>query len=209
MIGKGRNPVLYLAPHLLETTPEVSVQLQPVLQHQVHLQDLLEKVGLLEFDYPVLHALHNDFLPALDDQVARGDKNIGVIFFESTEITNKGLARACEYDLIVTDSTWNAEILEGRGLTNVANVFQGIDDGIFRPREKVDQYPERFVVYSNGKFEYRKAQDVVIAAFRNFHANHPEVLLTFAWPINGLELCRRSVIQNLPTVSLTLSMMRC
>jgi len=181
LIEKGRNPVLYLAPHLLDVTPEVAVQLEPVLQRQVHLQDLLEKVGLLEFDYPVLHALRNDFLPSLDEQVVRGDKNIGVIFFVSTEISDQGLARAREYDLIVTGSTWNAEILEGRGLTNVANVFQGIDDTIFQPREKIDHYPDRFVIYSGGKLEYRKAQDVVIAAFREFHAKHPEALLTFAW----------------------------
>ena len=181
LIEKGRNPVLYLAPHLLDLSSEVAAQLEPVFQRQVHLQDLLEKVGLLEFDYPVLHALRNDFLPSLDDQVARGDKNIGVIFFESTEISEEGLARARDYDLIVTGSTWNAEILKGRGLTNVANVFQGIDDTIFQPREKIDMYPGRFVIYSGGKLEYRKAQDVVIAAFREFHANHPEALLTFAW----------------------------
>ena len=85
---------------------------------------MLEKVGLLEFDYPILRALHNDFLPSLDDQVARGDKNIGVIFFESTEMSNEGLARAREYDLIVTSSTWNAGILEGRATPKVAMSFK-------------------------------------------------------------------------------------
>tara|TARA_B100000315_G_C14587217_1_gene593690 strand:+ start:2358 stop:3548 length:1191 start_codon:yes stop_codon:yes gene_type:complete len=181
LIEKGHNPVLYSAPHLLDVTPEVAALLQPALQRQVHLQELLEKVGLLEFDYPVLHALRNDFLPSLDDQVARGDKNIGVIFFESTAISIEGLARARDYDLIVTGSTWNAEILASRGLTNVANVFQGIDDTVFHPRDNTGKYPDRFVIYSGGKLEYRKAQDVVIAAFREFHSNHPEALLTFAW----------------------------
>jgi hypothetical protein len=114
LIEKGRNPVLYSAPHLLDLSPEVAEQLKPVLQRQTHLQDLLEKVGLLEFDYPVLHALRNDFLPSLDEQAARGDKNIGVIFFESMEISEEGLARARDYDLIVTGSSWNKEILESR-----------------------------------------------------------------------------------------------
>ena len=181
LIEKGRNPVLYSAPHLLDLSPEVAEQLKPVLQRQTHLQDLLEKMGLLEFDYPVLHALRNDFLPSLDEQAARGDKNIGVIFFESTEISEEGLARARDYDLIVTGSSWNKEILESRGLANICNVFQGIDDTVFHPRSKIETYPGRFVVYSGGKLEYRKAQDVVIAAFKEFHANHPEALLTFAW----------------------------
>ncbi|MBT3989404.1 MAG: glycosyltransferase family 4 protein [Rhodospirillaceae bacterium] len=181
LLEKGRNPILYLAPHLLDVSPEVSDLLKPVLKKQAHLEDLLEKVGVLEFDYPVLHALRNDFQPSLAEQPAQGNKNIGVIFFESTEISEEGLARARDYDLIVTGSSWNKEILESRGLTNVANVFQGIDHTVFHPRPRNELYPGRFVIYSGGKLEYRKAQDVVIAAFKEFHANHPDALLTFAW----------------------------
>ena len=177
----GRNPILYLAPHMLDVSPEIDEILKPVLQRQVQLGELLDKIGFLEFDFPVLHALRNDFEPPLQQQSAVGTKNIGVIFFEDTEFSTEGLARAEAYDLIVTGSSWNKEILELRGLTNVTNVFQGIDDSIFYPRPKIDRYPDRFVIYSGGKLEYRKGQDVVIAAFREFHARHPEALLIFAW----------------------------
>ena len=181
ILEKGRNPILYLAPHLMDVAPDVADLLKPVLQKQKHLEGLLEKMGVLEFDFPVLHALRNDFVPSLAEHPAQGNKNIGVIFFESTEISPEGLARAREYDLIVTGSSWNKEILEGRGLTNVANVFQGIDHTVFHPRAKNDRYEDRFVIYSGGKLEYRKAQDVVVAAFREFRKSHPEAFLTFAW----------------------------
>ena len=96
-----------------------------------------------------------------------------------------GLARARDYDLIVTGSTWNREILEAHGLIHVVNVFQGIDTGLFRlpptGTKRPSAYPGRFVVFSGGKLEYRKAQDVVIAAFRQFQARRPEALLIFAW----------------------------
>ena len=38
-----------------------------------------------------------------------------------------------------------------------------------------------FVVFSGGKFEIRKGQDVVIAAVRQFMARHDDVLLSCAW----------------------------
>jgi glycosyltransferase involved in cell wall biosynthesis len=181
IMEKGRNPILFLSPHLMDVTPDVADLLKPVLQKQAYLQDLLDKVGLLEFDYPVLHALRNDFKPSLADQTARGNKNIGITFFESTEISKEGFVRASEYDLIVTGSSWNKDILESRGLTNVANIFQGIDQKLFKPRKKDLKYEDRFVIYSGGKLEYRKAQDVVSIAFKEFQRIHTEALLIFAW----------------------------
>ena len=63
----------------------------------------------------------------------------------------------------------------------MTTVFQGIDPALFRPRSRNPLYPDRFVIFSGGKFEYRKAQDIVVAAFREFHARHAEALLLFAW----------------------------
>jgi glycosyltransferase involved in cell wall biosynthesis len=181
IVEKGRNPILYLSPHLMDVTPDKAKLLKPVLQKQVHLEELLDKVGLLEFDCPVLHALRNDFKPSLAEQSARGNKNIGITFFESTKISKEGFVRANEYDLIVTGSSWNKDILESRGLDNVANIFQGIDQKLFKPRKKDLKYQDRFVIYSGGKLEYRKAQDVVAVSFREFQKKHNEALLIFAW----------------------------
>ena len=94
IIEKGRNPILFLSPHLMDVTSNVASLLEPVIKKQPHLEELLDKVGLLEFDCPVLHALRNDFKPALADQSACGSKNIGVTFFQSTEISSEGLVRA-------------------------------------------------------------------------------------------------------------------
>jgi glycosyltransferase involved in cell wall biosynthesis len=138
-------------------------------------------VGSLQFEYPVLHALRNDFMPALSDQPAQGSKNIAITFFESTKISQKGLERAREYDLIVTGSNWNKDILIKHGLNNVVNIFQGIDHKIFKPVKKSNQFKDHFVIYSGGKLEYRKAQDVVVTAFKKFQQKHPEALLIFAW----------------------------
>jgi len=178
---QDRNPVWVLPPHLLDVDNLTTAVLEPVLKRQHNLSELLEKTGFLEFDFPALHALRNDFLPSLEDQVIRGSRNIGVIFFENTDFSNAGLARAQKYDLIITGSTWNKERLEAYGLTHVVTVFQGIDDTLFRAENESAGYPGRFVIFSGGKLEYRKAQDVVIAAFREFQRTHEDALLLCAW----------------------------
>ena len=181
----GRNPVLRTPPYRLDLDAGLQKEMEPAFRRQKHLREFLDKVGHMELDFPVLHALRNGFEPALERQIAHGSRNIGVIFFEDTDISESALARAREYDLIVTGSTWNKEILEAHGLTHVVNVFQGIDADLFCPGTdgygSSDPYPGRFVVFSGGKLEYRKAQDVVIAAFRQFRERRPEALLIFAW----------------------------
>lgn len=183
LVRTGRQPILYLEPHLLELEPEQRALLDPVFQRMMHLQDMIKKgtVDVLELDAPVLHALRNDFVPGLDEQPVVGPKNLGVIFFEDTAISDEGLARAARYDRIVTGSTWNADILKDRGLKNVVNIFQGVDVSRFTPRPRLDTYRDQFVIFSGGKLEYRKGQDVVVAAFKIFQQRHPEALLIYAW----------------------------
>src|SRR6185312_7856169 len=40
---------------------------------------------------------------------------------------------------------------------------------------------DRFLVFSGGKLERRKGQDIVLAAFRVFAERHPEAMLVTAW----------------------------
>ena len=87
LLNNGRNPVWISPPQQLNLDYKTKQRLKTVKQRQSDLSDLLGKIGVLEFDFPVLHSLRNDFKPALEDQAAHGTKNIGVIFFENTEFT--------------------------------------------------------------------------------------------------------------------------
>lgn len=42
-------------------------------------------------------------------------------------------------------------------------------------------FGDRFVIFSGGKLEYRKGQDILIAAFKIFQKRHSEALLITAW----------------------------
>jgi glycosyltransferase involved in cell wall biosynthesis len=83
--------------------------------------------------------------------------------------------------LIVTGSTWCEEILRANGVANVSTVIQGIDPAVFHPAPGSGALEDRFAIFSGGKLEHRKAQDLVLLAFKAFAERHPEAVLVTAW----------------------------
>lgn len=120
-----------------------------------------------------------------------------VTFFERNPLGPDDLERMRSYDRIVTGSTWNTNVLEGHGLKPI-KVIQGIDTENFRPLPK-RYFKDRFVVFSGGKLEHRKGQDLLVKAFSIFASTHPDALLIAAWrspweknlnaSINTAEVC--------------------
>jgi tetratricopeptide (TPR) repeat protein/glycosyltransferase involved in cell wall biosynthesis len=136
----------------------------------------------------MLRALGNNLAhgPIFDRVTAA--RNAGVVFLEDTTIDDAGRARAGTLDLIVAGSSWNERVLRAAGISNVTTVLQGIDPSVFHPAPKRGLLGDRFVVFSGGKLEYRKAQDLVIAAFRRFRCTHPDAVLVAAWHNNWPQL---------------------
>jgi len=175
---------------LLLSTPAMSNLVNPL--HQVLLRPLMAKQQQIQtaidqnpgkqigFNVPVLQALGNNFFSTGKMNLV-GKQTVGMIFFENTQLTPDAIARAKSYDLIVAGSTWNAEVLKSNGLNHVAAIFQGIDPTIFHPAPKSNLFADRFVIFSGGKLEYRKGQDIAFAAFKRFQQRHPEALLMTAW----------------------------
>ncbi|MEG5039441.1 MULTISPECIES: tetratricopeptide repeat protein [unclassified Microcoleus] len=157
--------------------------LLPVIEKQKSFQELVAANSdkQISCNFPVLYALGNNLASSGVDNQITSACQIGVIFFEDTRITAEALETAKKYSAIVAGSNWNADVLKSCGLTNVAMVHQGIDPTIFHPAPKSNLFGDRFVIFSGGKLEYRKGQDIVIAAFKRFRAKHPEALLLTTW----------------------------
>ena len=134
------------------------------------------------FDGIVLHSLGNRFSGATwpSGGGLTGHVTGAAVFFEDT-ILNDAAEVAEEYAVIVAGSSWNAEMLRAAGIENVAVVIQGIDPSIFHPAPQSEGLAGRFAVFSGGKLEYRKGQDLVLLAFRAFAARHREAVLVTAW----------------------------
>ncbi|MEG4588135.1 tetratricopeptide repeat protein [Microcoleus sp. MOSTC5] len=157
--------------------------LLPVVEKQKYFQELVTANSdkQITCNFPVLYALGNNLASSGVENQITSASQIGVIFFEDTRITAEALEKAKKYSAIVAGSNWNADVLKSCGLTNVAMVNQGIDPAIFHPAPKSNLFGDRFVIFSGGKLEYRKGQDIVIAAFKRFRAKHPEALLLTTW----------------------------
>jgi glycosyltransferase involved in cell wall biosynthesis len=139
-----------------------------------------QKVGV---EAPILVALGNDFGTSkgpANTELA-GKPSIGVVFFEVPHLSAEVLDRARAFPLVVCGSTWNEQILRAHGLTNVTTVIQGVDPALFHPAQRQGVLSGRFMVFSGGKLELRKGQDLVMAGFARFAKRHPEALLVTAW----------------------------
>lgn len=130
----------------------------------------------------VLHSVGNHLMNGSgSDSVLLGDPTMGIVFSECTRFDSEARERARQYALLIAGSTWNMEILKANGIEHVVALLQGVNPIHFHPGPRPSLFPNRFVVFSGGKLEYRKGQDLVIQAFRAFVQRHPDALLLTAW----------------------------
>lgn len=181
--------------------------LEPLFGEQQRVEQILaEHPGqTLSMPSVVLKALGNHFVTVPTLQRISGQRDIGLIFFEDSHFTAHEIDKALSYDLIVAGSSWNAEILKSYGLENVIPICQGIDPTLFHPAPRSGFLGDRFVVFSGGKLEYRKGQDLVVQAFRKFQQRHPNALLITAWhnrwPATLQSLGRSPHINGIPQLN--------
>ena len=129
--------------------------------------------------FDVIHAFGNI---SLEEGVTLwGDRNICMIFYEDTVFDPTSLDLLRRMDVVVCGSRYNETLLREAGLDNVRTVWQGIDPTETRQQPRLRRWGDRFVVFSGGKLEFRKGQDIVLAAFRRFQQSHPDALLVTAW----------------------------
>ncbi|MFH1350103.1 MAG: glycosyltransferase [Pseudomonadota bacterium] len=133
-------------------------------------------------DVPVIQAISGNNLFPWGPRI-NSKKRVGYTFFEDNVLPRQGIENAKEYyEILVAGSRWCEEVLKGHGIENTSTIIQGIDPTIFHPAHNQKEYfKDRFVIFSGGKFELRKGQDLVIRAFRHLSERYQDVLLVNAW----------------------------
>ena len=138
--------------------------------------------AITSLPFPLLQNIMDKTLrPAIPG--LRGSWTVGYTFFEENILAPEFIETGRRsYDLVVAGSTWCEEVLRANGLTNVETVIQGVDATIFNATHADKEYlQDRFVIFSGGKFELRKGQDLVLKAFKVLHDHHPDVMLVNSW----------------------------
>jgi glycosyltransferase involved in cell wall biosynthesis len=135
--------------------------------------DPTRRIDALQVD-----CLGNDFT---DSSRYRSGVMIGRTVFETSSLHGAG-ALLRKYDLLLTGSNWNATLLKAATGRTAHVIHEGVDISLFSPAPRSGWLdPGRFYVFSGGKIEYRKGQDLVILAFKRFAARHPDATLVTAW----------------------------
>lgn len=139
-----------------------------------------EIAKLPPIDGVTLHCVNGqNFAPF--DGTARDRINIGYCFFEDEIIAYHHISDIIKrWDYMVTGSSWCEQHLRIAGMDRAATILQGIDPEFFYSHQPLRDN-QKFIVFSGGKFEFRKGQDIVIAAMKIFMGRHRDVWLAAAW----------------------------
>lgn len=133
--------------------------------------------GRRTVDAILVDALGNGFPPT----GCHGRFNIGRCIFENTALAQAKNALA-RYDALLVASNWSAELLAEATGRRPQVIFEGVDPSLFCPGPRSGlMEADRFYVFSGGKVEFRKGQDLVLDAFRKFSAGRRDCVLVTAW----------------------------
>jgi glycosyltransferase involved in cell wall biosynthesis len=133
-----------------------------------------------QFDAPVLVGVEGKKLtPILP---VRGTMNVAYTFFQRTSIAPETVEYARKtFDCVLTGSTYCTDALKAHGVAS-GTIIQGIDPDVFHPLPQHRKlFQDNFLIFSGGKFEYRKGQDLTARAFKVMQDRHPDVALIAAW----------------------------
>lgn len=132
----------------------------------------------MHLDGTVFQGLANhEFTPIFPK--ASGRRNFAYTFFEN-ELTPNSIENAKRFDLVLGGSSWCRNRMVEKGIHNCGVLIQGIDPNVFHPihEEKQD---DRFVLFSGGKFELRKGQDLVMRALKILQEKYSDIWLVNCW----------------------------
>jgi glycosyltransferase involved in cell wall biosynthesis len=206
LLRKGYLPIPLAEPSL--SLPEEDWQtLAPALEAGQEMRAGFKEGASYQLGFPVLHPVENGMRW---NEKLKGAPDLGITFFENTRLDPAAVRRGQSLVRLITGCRWADTILRERGFANTALRPQGIDPKLFAPAPKPTStptskqgvYPGRFVVFSGGKLEFRKGQDLALEGFKRFQARHPEALLLTAWqnpwPESAATILRSPLVKSAP-----------
>jgi len=133
---------------------------------------------------PVFFGLGNrlERLPMFNGAMLTGTPSVAFPALENAAEVEACAERLKIYPLFVAASRWNQDLLRSLGAPTVL-CHQGYDPALFNPavRRRRSRRDGRFAVFSGGKAEHRKGQDLVLEAFSIFAERHDDAVLVAAW----------------------------
>ncbi len=138
--------------------------------------------------HPTLHAVQGPNMMPIRPNIVSGLRDVGWAFIEEPLLAARSTLNAARnFSALVTGSTWctlelDAAFQEAGLHIPITTAIQGVAPRFFEVGPDIQPAgDERFIVFSGGKAEFRKSQDVVIKAMIVFMNRHHDVWLNYAW----------------------------
>jgi glycosyltransferase involved in cell wall biosynthesis len=181
--GNAKDFLLISQTSVVVLPPLTDARVEPIFNMAKKIYGFIKEnpKELLSFRHAVLHGCSSDFAGFLGQDRIWGEPNVACAAIEHLVCTPHGRKIAKNYDMFIAISKWNADYLKSLDVGPVHLCYQGIDPAVFYPAPSSGFYNHRFVIFSGGKFEFRKGQDIVLAAFKRFYEKHPDALLVTCW----------------------------
>jgi len=179
--GEKFIPTFEPGPTLMPTLTQIRIEPVLALGHKISKLLRENPNERFTFDHPVLYAVGNECAGFSGQDRVTGSRNVGCAAIEHCAFSARARDYAKNYDVLIAISRWNERFLKSLDVGPVHLCLQGIDTSLFMPGPRTGLWGDRFIIFSGGKFEFRKGQDIVIEAFKRFHARHPEALLVTCW----------------------------
>lgn len=138
---------------------------------------VVDESNRTEFDAPVFVPIADSSLNPL--RKVKSAPFVAGYCFTEWPLTDSCVRNARQYDVIFAGSTWNVQKLKDAGIKHVEPLIQGVDLERFTPQPPSDR--KGFVVFSGGKYEFRKGQDYVLRAMKHFMQQRTDAVLIAAW----------------------------
>lgn len=161
---------------------------KPADHHIEALEKALEKAKTFDYDAPSLRLYHQF---ALQESIGKGLKT-GYTFFELDTLQPHEVHQLNYLDIVFSPSEWAKKVMIKNGVTTKIEILNpGIDKLIFdqaKPADITTDQKNTTIFLSCGKWEYRKAHDVILDAFNSAFEPNDNVLL--------ITLCFNPIITN-------------
>ncbi len=200
----GARPVVLLqAPAALELDlPRALLLRDAIAQAKALDQQLAGKKGArVSLDATVIQPAVFDF-ELFGSPAIKGKREVCFIFFENARFSAQGIARANTFPMVLAGSKWNRDVLAAAGVKDSRLAHQGVDVALFHDAPRRGLFVDRFAIFAGGKLEYRKGQDIILTAFKKFHARHNDALLIANWqnmyPEIGVEITTAGLAKREP-----------
>ena len=117
-------------------------------------------------------------------------KRAGLVVIEDVScLTPEAVEYLKGLDARIAPSQWVADALAAVGIPEVPVAVQGYDERVWMPRNAARIATRVMLptihtgpfIFSGGKLEFRKGQDIVVAAFRQVLETFPDAVLVTAW----------------------------